>query len=112
MKLVIYDNKTIEELKELVIKLFSDVKNKELPKTIFDEVECYRKEDKRKLFKLLPIKNIRKLSLFFPIPFDRYNDYYSKSIGYYTHLLGHEGFYFYFFKNKKIKKKKKKMLKF
>uniref|UniRef100_A0A8C9F4R0 Insulin degrading enzyme n=1 Tax=Pavo cristatus TaxID=9049 RepID=A0A8C9F4R0_PAVCR len=81
--------KSLDELTSLVVKLFSEVENKNVPIPEFPE-HPFQEEHLRQLYKVVPIKDIRNLYVTFPIP--DLQKYYKSNPGHYLgHLIGHEG---------------------
>ena len=79
---------SLDELERLVVELFKDVANKNVPAPEWNE-HPFGAEQLRVRGCVVPIKDIRKLNITFPIP-DLRNDYKSKPERYVSHLLGHE----------------------
>uniref|UniRef100_A0A8C9F5I2 Insulin degrading enzyme n=1 Tax=Pavo cristatus TaxID=9049 RepID=A0A8C9F5I2_PAVCR len=88
-KLKCYLFQSLDELTSLVVKLFSEVENKNVPIPEFPE-HPFQEEHLRQLYKVVPIKDIRNLYVTFPIP--DLQKYYKSNPGHYLgHLIGHEG---------------------
>ncbi|KAK2490270.1 hypothetical protein MC885_013819 [Smutsia gigantea] len=78
-----------DDLTDLVVKLFSEVENKNVPLPEFPE-HPFQEEHLKQLYKIVPIKDIRNLYVTFPIP--DLQRYYKSNPGHYLgHLIGHEG---------------------
>lgn len=72
-----------------MVKLFSEVENKNVPLPEFPE-HPFQEEHLKQLYKIVPIKDIRNLYVTFPIP--DLQKYYRSNPGHYLgHLIGHEG---------------------
>lgn len=68
MKLVIYGKESIEELKKMAIDKFSEIKNKKVVIEQFKKPEIFEKSFFAKEYKIVPVKDSRKLILYFVIP--------------------------------------------
>lgn len=89
MTLVVLGKQSLDELENLVVELFSDVKDKSVTAPTWPE-HPFPPELRRKKAYCLPVKDLRNLSIDFPIPDTR--KYYKSGPGHYlSHLLGHEG---------------------
>ncbi|XP_042192680.1 insulin-degrading enzyme isoform X1 [Callorhinchus milii] len=89
MALCVLGRESLDELTDMVVKLFGGVVNKSLPVTEFLEYP-FQKEHLKQLYKVVPIKDIRNLYVTFPIP--DLQKYYKSNPGHYLgHLIGHEG---------------------
>jgi insulysin len=86
MKLVIYHNEEMDALKKLT-EMFSGIKNKNIEPYAYKGDKVFI--NKNIFYKFMPVKNIRNLHLIFPMSFEK-KYYLSKSIHYYSHLIGHE----------------------
>ncbi|XP_076160592.1 insulin degrading metalloproteinase isoform X2 [Ptiloglossa arizonensis] len=89
MALCILGKESLDELEQMAVELFSQVKNKdiELP---FWSTNPFNEEHFQTKWYIVPIKDTRHLNIKFPIPYLR--DYYKAAPAYYIlHLLGHEG---------------------
>ncbi|CAG0881776.1 unnamed protein product [Darwinula stevensoni] len=84
-----FGTESLEELEERVAELFSDVKNKDIQAPEWLD-HPYKEPQLRKVLEVLPVKDIRKLTLIFPIP-DYKQFYRSAPEHYLSHLIGHEG---------------------
>lgn len=100
MKLCIIGRESIEELEQWSVEKFSGVRNANKPLPSYapppfgpDQLQC--------LIKAEPVKDIKRLSLRFPIP-DQIPLYETKPSHYLSHCLGHEGpgSLLHYFKNK------------
>uniref|UniRef100_A0A915IFI3 Insulin-degrading enzyme n=1 Tax=Romanomermis culicivorax TaxID=13658 RepID=A0A915IFI3_ROMCU len=72
-----------------VLPRFNQIKNKSLPSLYWPE-HAYGPEQVGKRVNVVPVKDLRKLYLYFPTP-DFLPHYNSKPEHYVSHLLGHEG---------------------
>ncbi|KAL7990487.1 hypothetical protein Chor_013917, partial [Crotalus horridus] len=89
MAVCVLGRESLDELTNLVVKLFSEVKNKNVPIPEFPE-HPFQEEHLRQLYKVVPIKDFRNLYVTFPIP--DLQKYYKSNPGHYLgHLIGHEG---------------------
>uniref|UniRef100_A0A8C5F1R5 Insulin degrading enzyme n=1 Tax=Gopherus evgoodei TaxID=1825980 RepID=A0A8C5F1R5_9SAUR len=89
MAICVLGRESLDELTGLVVKLFSEVENKNVPLPEFPE-HPFQEEHLRQLYKVVPIKDIRNLYVTFPIP--DLQKYYKSNPGHYLgHLIGHEG---------------------
>ncbi|XP_068709633.1 insulin-degrading enzyme-like [Montipora foliosa] len=89
MALVVLGRDSLDDLTNLVIKLFSDAEDKSVTIPEFP-IHPYGDEQVQVEFVVVPIKEIKHLNISFPIP-DVSPHYESKPCGYISHLLGHEG---------------------
>ncbi|KAL4720112.1 hypothetical protein ACJJTC_008155 [Scirpophaga incertulas] len=89
MTLVVFGRESLDELESLVVPLFSSVEDRSVtaptwPNHPFPPSRC------RKRAYCVPVKDLRSLSIDFPIPDTR--KHYKSGPGHYlSHLLGHEG---------------------
>ncbi|XP_078079642.1 insulin-degrading enzyme isoform X1 [Mustelus asterias] len=89
MAICILGRESLDELTNLVVKLFAEVENKHLPVPEYSE-HPFQEEHLKQLYKVVPIKDIRNLYVTFPIP--DLQKYYKSNPGHYLgHLIGHEG---------------------
>uniref|UniRef100_A0AAX7VC14 Insulin-degrading enzyme n=1 Tax=Astatotilapia calliptera TaxID=8154 RepID=A0AAX7VC14_ASTCA len=89
MGLCVLGRESLDELTAMVVKLFGEVENKNVPIPEFPE-HPLQEEHLKKFYKVVPVKDIRKLYVTFPIP-DLQKYYKSKPGRYLGHLIGHEG---------------------
>lgn len=89
MKLCIIGREPIDTLQRWVVEKFSAIRNTDKPKPSYTAVP-YRQEDLQMLIKAEPVKDIKRLSLRFPVP-DQQPFYESKPSHYLSHCIGHEG---------------------
>lgn len=89
MALTVLGRDSLDDLTNLVIKLFSDVEDKNISVPVFP-VHPYGDEQVQVEFRVVPVKDIKCLNISFPIP-DVSQHYFSKPFLYISHLLGHEG---------------------
>nr|XP_022903817.1 insulin-degrading enzyme [Onthophagus taurus] len=89
MSLAVLGKESLDELEQMVIKMFSEVKDKDViaPKW---EVHPFSGDRLRTCTYMVPIKDIRNLNLIFPTP-DLIELYKSQPGNYISHLIGHEG---------------------
>lgn len=90
MSLVILGKENITELETMAVEMFSDVKNHHTAAKVYKNGPLGPKELK-KLLRVVPIKDFRKLEVYFPVP-DSTANYLSMPLSYISHLLGHEGY--------------------
>ncbi|XP_068182629.1 insulin-degrading enzyme isoform X2 [Antennarius striatus] len=89
MGLCVLGRESLDELTSMVIELFGEVENKNVPVPEFTE-HPFQEEHLRQFYKVVPIKDIRNLYVTFPIP--DLQKYYKSNPGHYLgHLIGHEG---------------------
>ncbi|KAF3827763.1 hypothetical protein GH733_000998 [Mirounga leonina] len=89
MAICVLGRESLDNLTNLVVKLFSEVENKNVPLPEFPE-HPFQEEHLKQLYKIVPIKDIRNLYVTFPIP--DLQKYYKSNPGHYLgHLIGHEG---------------------
>ncbi|KAM4607098.1 insulin-degrading enzyme isoform 2-T2 [Polymixia lowei] len=89
MGLCVLGRESLEDLTSMVVKLFGEVENKNVPIPEFPE-HPFQEEHLRQFYKVVPIKDIRNLYVTFPIP--DLQKYYKSNPGHYLgHLIGHEG---------------------
>jgi len=90
MNLCIYGKESIEDLEKLAIETFEDVENKNVKLEDRSEPHPFPLETLGKLFKIVPSKDIRKLSIKWILP-DTKQLYKVKPGNYISQILGHEG---------------------
>ncbi|XP_044737581.1 insulin-degrading enzyme [Chrysoperla carnea] len=89
MALCVLGKEPLDEIEDMVVRLFSDIKNKDVTSPRWDDHPFT--DDYLKLFaKIVPIKDVRNLNITFPIP-DLHEYYKSGPGNYISHLIGHEG---------------------
>ncbi|KAF8384801.1 hypothetical protein PRIPAC_73943 [Pristionchus pacificus] len=89
MALVVSGKNQLDELEEMVCKLgFADIENKSVTPVVYDQ--AYGPEECGRFVQAVPIKDMRTISMSFPMP-DLTNEYKTNPCGYLSHLLGHEG---------------------
>ena len=86
---VLVFTESLDDLEKMSVELFSDVENKNVPVPEWKE-HPFGEEQLRVKGYIVPIKDIRKLNITFPIP-DLRDHYQAKPERYISHLLGHEG---------------------
>lgn len=89
MAFAVLGKETLDELEELVISLFSSVKDKGVKVPIWDENPFDTDAFKTYIY-MVPIKDVRNLNIIFPCP-DLTEYYKSAPAAYLSNLLGHEG---------------------
>jgi len=100
MKLVIYGKESLDDLCNMAVKMFSDIKNIHVVPTVFPN-ETMTKNELNKEMYYKPVKDLRNIDLFFPFK-DDVQYYLTKPGHYLSHLIGHEseGSIFYHLKEK------------
>ncbi|TNM99655.1 hypothetical protein fugu_012688 [Takifugu bimaculatus] len=89
MGLCVLGRESLDELTSMVVQLFGEVENKNVPIPEFPE-HPFQEEQLRQFYKVVPVKDIRNLYVTFPIP--DLQKYYKSNPGHYLgHLIGHEG---------------------
>uniref|UniRef100_A0A673X2A1 Insulin-degrading enzyme n=1 Tax=Salmo trutta TaxID=8032 RepID=A0A673X2A1_SALTR len=89
MGLCVLGRESLDELTTMVVKLFGEVENKNVPIPEFPN-HPFQEDHLRQFYKVVPIKDIRNLYVTFPIP--DLQKYYKSNPGHYLgHLIGHEG---------------------
>ncbi|XP_075072253.1 insulin-degrading enzyme isoform X1 [Mixophyes fleayi] len=89
MCICVLGRETLDELTEILVKLFAEVEHKNVTLPEFPD-NPFQKEYLQKMYKIVPIKDIRNLYVTFPIP--DLQKYYKSNPGHYLgHLIGHEG---------------------
>ncbi|XP_062256437.1 insulin-degrading enzyme isoform X2 [Platichthys flesus] len=89
MGLCVLGRESLDDLTSMVVKLFAEVENKNVPVPEFPE-HPFQEEHLRQFYNVVPIKDIRNLYVTFPIP--DLQKYYKSNPGHYLgHLIGHEG---------------------
>ncbi|KAJ4948270.1 hypothetical protein JOQ06_019806 [Pogonophryne albipinna] len=89
MGLCVLGRESLDDLTAMVVKLFGEVENKNVPVPEFPE-HPFQEEHLRQFYSVVPIKDIRNLYVTFPIP-DLQKHYKSNPGHYLGHLIGHEG---------------------
>lgn len=89
MTLAVYGPQPLDELEAMVEDRFSQIENRQLQPKIFDE-PLLKPDTLPARVQAKALKDIRSLSLSFPIPSQQQN-YRNKPVSYITNLLGHEG---------------------
>ena len=90
MKLVVLGQESLDELESWVIKYFSAVRNKDLPRSRWDDVEPLTEKELGMQYFAKPVMESRTLEITFPYP-DEESLYETQPSRYLSHLLGHEG---------------------
>uniref|UniRef100_A0A8P4GJV8 Insulin-degrading enzyme n=1 Tax=Dicentrarchus labrax TaxID=13489 RepID=A0A8P4GJV8_DICLA len=89
MGLCVLGRESLDDLTSMVVNLFGEVENKNVPIPEFPE-HPFQEEHLKQFYKVVPIKDIRNLYVTFPIP--DLQKYYKSNPGHYLgHLIGHEG---------------------
>ena len=89
MGLALLSNHTLDNLESWAKTYFSDIKNRNLDRTVHDP-EVFTKKETTRIVQIDPVKDIRDLQLFFPISGtrDMYQSKPGRQMGF---ILGHEG---------------------
>ncbi|KAJ9639866.1 metalloprotease [Coniosporium tulheliwenetii] len=90
MKLVVLGRENLDELESWVQELFSEVKNKDLPRNRWDDVAPYTETELAMQVFAKPVLDTRILDMYFPYQ-DEEELYESQPGRYISHLIGHEG---------------------
>ncbi|KAM9366027.1 insulin-degrading enzyme isoform 2-T2 [Pholidichthys leucotaenia] len=89
MGVCVLGRESLDELTSMVVSLFGEVENKNVPVPEFP-VHPFQEEHLKQFYKVVPIKDIRRMYVTFPIP--DLQKYYKSNPGHYLgHLIGHEG---------------------
>jgi len=89
MKLVVYSNKALDELEQLVISKFSRIENKDVEIPAFEDPSSFTQKDLCKLFRVKTVKSLNEVNVAFILKNYKHDE--SKSIDYIKHVLGHKG---------------------
>ena len=91
MNLVLVGRDSLDTLQEFTESNFSEIENKNLPRADWSEEVCYdQKHSYGKIFKIIPTKELKSLSLKWNLPATKsFNSTKSSSI--LSHIFGHEG---------------------
>lgn len=89
MSFCILGKESLDELQEMVVPLLKDVKNKEINIPEWNE-SPYGPEQLKKQAYVVPVKDLRSMSVTWPIP-DLHPHYKSSPGQFLGHLIGHEG---------------------
>lgn len=90
MKLCIYSNESIENLKQTATKYFSPIKNFDTPPRPSLSMP-FSKANMCKYFEVIPVKDKDVINVIWMIPENLKKEYKNKPEGLITHLFGHEG---------------------
>ncbi|KOX69206.1 Insulin-degrading enzyme [Melipona quadrifasciata] len=90
MALSVLGKESLDELEQMIVELFSQVKNKDITVPTWPQHPFNPKEHFQHKWYVVPIKDIRNLHIIFPIP-DLREHYKAAPAHYISHLLGHEG---------------------
>jgi len=92
MSLSLVGNHDLDRLEEMAMLNFSEVENRKLilpdvtNEQMFDEATGYGH-----IYKIVPLKDVKELSIKFPNLPDQRGNWSTKSLSYLSHVLGHEG---------------------
>ncbi len=89
MTLVLLSNASLSTLEQEAAQLFGSIAQRD-SLTTFPDVPLYTKEQQHVEIHVVPLNDIKKLTLTFPVPIEDIN-YSCKPFSYIAHLLGHEG---------------------
>ncbi|KAL1387083.1 a-pheromone processing metallopeptidase Ste23 [Phyllosticta capitalensis] len=90
MKLVVLGRESLDELESWVSQMFSEVKNKNLPRNRWDDEQPFGEKERGTQVFAKPVFQTRNLDMYFPYP-DEEALYESAPGRYLSHLIGHEG---------------------
>lgn len=89
MALSVLGAEPLDKLQEIIVNLFSNIADKDVTAPEWKE-HPFGPDQLKRMLKIVPVKDIRKLSVTFPIP--DLQPYYKTGPGHYLgHLIGHEG---------------------
>ncbi|XP_014206136.1 insulin-degrading enzyme isoform X2 [Copidosoma floridanum] len=89
MALSVLGKESLDELERMVIDKFSDIENKDVEAPTWPEHPFNKEHFQTKWF-VVPIKDLRHLTITFPIP-DLHKHFRAEPAYYWSHLIGHEG---------------------
>ncbi|KYQ54449.1 Insulin-degrading enzyme, partial [Trachymyrmex zeteki] len=89
MSLCVLGEESLDELEDMIVNLFCEVRNKEIEVPSWPE-HPFNDEHFRTIWYIVPIADTRGLDIFFPLP-DMHQHYRSSPERYVSHLLEHEG---------------------
>nr|CAD7441027.1 unnamed protein product [Timema bartmani] len=89
MALAVLGRESLDELEQLVVALFSAVRNKEVEVPRWPQHPFGPDQLRMKAY-IVPVKDLRNLGITFPVP-DLHEHYKSGPGHYLSHLIGHEG---------------------
>jgi insulysin len=90
MKLVVLGRESLSELESWVVELFAGVRNKDLKKNRWDDIDILTKDNLLHQSFAKPVMDVRSLSIDF-VYMDEENLYETQPSRYISHLIGHEG---------------------
>lgn len=90
MTLCVVAKESLDELKKIIVPMFSLIPNKNLSIKIWSE-HPYGNDQVGHQLNIVPVKELRSVSISFPIP-DLRHQYKSKPASYLSSLVGHEGY--------------------
>ncbi|XP_028137935.1 insulin-degrading enzyme isoform X1 [Diabrotica virgifera virgifera] len=89
MSLAILGKESLDELEEMVVKLFSSVQNKDVEAPVWKTHPFSDSQFRTKVY-VSPVKDVRNLNIVFPS--EDLTEFYKSSPSHYiSHLMGHEG---------------------
>lgn len=91
MSLVVYGKEDLDTLVSWASSMFSPVLNQNLPRPNYGGIPIYSRSQLQTLTRAIPINDVHKLEVSFPVPHDYDALYDVKPLAYFSHLLGHEG---------------------
>jgi len=87
MKLVVYDNRDVDEIEQFIRKVFEHIKNLNIKTMQYDDNVF--DNSKNKIIKFLPVLKNNTISIYWQLPnLDKYYKY--KSLEFLSYLIGHE----------------------
>mmetsp|Transcript_28912 Transcript_28912/g.46802 ORF Transcript_28912/g.46802 Transcript_28912/m.46802 type:complete len:1017 (-) Transcript_28912:212-3262(-) len=90
MRLVVLGQESLDQLEGWVREKFAGIKNHGIQKQKYSGVVAYGPKELKKVYEIVPVKNLRSVALMWPIPY-QLPFYKSKPCRYISHLIGHEG---------------------
>ncbi|XP_011869711.1 PREDICTED: insulin-degrading enzyme-like [Vollenhovia emeryi] len=90
MALLIISEESLDDLENMIVDLFSDVTNKDVEIPDVWSENPFKDEDCGTIWYIVPIQEIRRLQIMFPLP-KLEQQHHCSAIPYITHLLQHKG---------------------
>lgn len=85
-------NHNLDRLEEIAVENFNDVVDKNLIQTDYkDEITFNQENGLGHIFKIIPLKDVKSLSIVWPIMPEFQSKWMHKPQYYITHVIGHEG---------------------
>ncbi|CAF1256026.1 unnamed protein product, partial [Didymodactylos carnosus] len=89
MSLAILGNQSLDELQDLVVKIYKDIPNQNLSLTKYPN-DPYGESKRKTICYVIPVKEYRHITVTWVVP-DYKEVYYANPESYLSHLIGHEG---------------------